>query len=169
MSTRAQIRFATRETGVNFNEHPDAIHAQFYKHSDGYPEGLGLDIAKSLLDSTKLTNWDNKRVTNKQILDKIDALKVGEEGLNILATKIVSRMVRLKAMEEWFTHVSKSKFSWNATYEDLDLSEEYNALGEAAKLMTLLNLYQDDEEYEKCAIIKNRMDEVNKILKKYNK
>ena len=112
---------------------------------------------------------DNKRVTNKQILDKIDALKVGEEGLNILATKIVSRMVKLKAMEEWFTHVSRSKFSWNATYEDLDLSEEYNALGEAAKLMTLLNLYQDDEEYEKCAIIKNRMDEVNKILKKYNK
>ena len=57
MSTRAQIRFATREEGVSFNEHPNAIHAQFYKHSDGYPEGLGLDIAKSLLDSTKLTNW----------------------------------------------------------------------------------------------------------------
>ena len=110
---------------------------------------------------------DNKRVTNKQILDKIDALKVGEEGLNILATKIVSRMVKLKAMEEWFTHVSKSNLSWATTYEDLDLSEEYNALGEAAKLMTLLNLYQEDEAYEKCAIIKNRMDEVNKILKKY--
>ena len=30
MSTRAQVRFATRETGVSFNEHPDAIHAQFY-------------------------------------------------------------------------------------------------------------------------------------------
>jgi len=112
---------------------------------------------------------DNKRVTNKQILDKIDSLKVGDEGLNILATKIVSRMVKLKAMEEWFTHVSKSKLSWSTTYEDLDLSEEYNALGEAAKLMTLLNLYQDDEAYEKCAIIKNRMDEVNKILRKYNK
>ena len=36
---------------------------------------------------------DNKRVTNKQILDKIDALKVGEEGLNTLAVKIVSRMI----------------------------------------------------------------------------
>ena len=36
MSTRAQIRFATRETGVSFNEHPNAIHAQFYNHSDGY-------------------------------------------------------------------------------------------------------------------------------------
>ena len=58
MSTRAQIRFATREDGVSFSEHPEIIHAQFYKHSDGYPEGLGLDIADSLLNSTKLTNWE---------------------------------------------------------------------------------------------------------------
>ena len=112
---------------------------------------------------------ENKRVTNKQILDKIDALKVGEEGLNALAIKIVSRMVKLKSMEDWFHHVSKSDISLVTSYKDLDISEEYNALGEAAKLMTLLNIYQDDEEYEKCAIIKNRMDEVNKILKKYNK
>ena len=47
---------------------------------------------------------DNKRVTNKQILDKIDALKVGDEGLNALAIKIVSRMVKLKSMEDWFHH-----------------------------------------------------------------
>jgi len=112
---------------------------------------------------------DNKRVTNKQILDKIDDLKVGEEGLNLLAIKIVSRMTKLRAMEDWFHHVSSSKLSWSTSYQDLDISEEYNALGEAAKLMTLLNIYQDDEEYEKCAIIKNRIDEVNKILKKYNK
>jgi len=112
---------------------------------------------------------DNKRITNKQILDKIDALKVGEEGLNLLAIKIVSRMVKLRSMEDWFTHVSKSDLAWSTAYEDLEVSEEYNALGEAAKLMTLLNLYQEDEEYEKCAIIKNRMDEVNKILRKHNK
>ena len=110
---------------------------------------------------------DNKRVTNKQILDKIDALKVGDEGLDILAIKIVSRMVKLKSMETWFDHVSKSDIAWSTAYQDLEVSEEYNALGEAAKLMTLLNLYQEDEEYEKCAIIKNRMDEINKILKKY--
>jgi len=112
---------------------------------------------------------ENKRVTNKQILDKIDSLKVGDEGLNILAVKIVSRMVKLKSMEEWFKHASKSELAWSTSYQDLDISEEYNALGEAAKLMTLLNIFQDDEEYEKCAIIKNRMDEVNKILKRYNK
>ncbi len=112
---------------------------------------------------------DNKRVTNKQILDKIDALKVGDEGLNALAIKIVSRMVKLKSMEDWFHHVNKSQLAWSTSYEDLEVSEEYNALGEAAKLMTLLNIYQEDEEYEKCAIIKNRMDEVNKILKKGKK
>jgi len=58
MSTRAQIRFATREAGINFNEHPDAIHAQFYNHSDGYPEGLGVEIAESLLDSIKVQGWE---------------------------------------------------------------------------------------------------------------
>jgi len=109
---------------------------------------------------------DNKRVTNKQILDKIDALKVGDEGLNALAIKIVSRMVKLKSMETWFDHVSKSDIAWSTAYKDLELTEEENALGEAAKLMTLMNLFQEDEEYEKCAIIKSRMDQVNKILKK---
>ena len=111
----------------------------------------------------------NKRVTNKQILDKINDLKVGEEGLNLLAIKIVSRMVKLKSMEDWFHHVSKSNDAWNTAYEDLDVSEEYGALGEAARLMTLMNLYKEDEAYEKCAIIKGRMNEVNKILKKYDK
>ena len=112
---------------------------------------------------------DNKRVTNKQILDKIDALKVGEEGLNILAIKIVSRMVKLKSMETWFDHVSKSDIAWSTAYNDLELTEEENALGEAAKLMTLMNLFQEEEQYEKCAIIKGRMAQVNKILKKGNK
>ena len=59
MSTRAQIRFATREEGVSFNEHPDKINAQFYKHCDGYPEGLGVDIANSLIDRESLrSSWE---------------------------------------------------------------------------------------------------------------
>ena len=65
MSTRAQIRFATREVGISFNEHPNAIHAQFYKHSDGYPEGLGVDIAESLLDSTKISRWEIEHLDTK--------------------------------------------------------------------------------------------------------
>ena len=58
MSTRAIIRFATREEGVSFSEHPDKWHAQFYRHHDGYPSGLGLDIADSLVDSTKIDNLE---------------------------------------------------------------------------------------------------------------
>ena len=65
MSTRAQVRFATREEGVSFNEHPEKIHAQFYVHSDGYPEGLGLEIAESLLDSCKINNWEIEYLDTK--------------------------------------------------------------------------------------------------------
>ena len=109
---------------------------------------------------------DNKRVTNKQILDVLRELKMNDAELNVLAVKIVSRMVKLKSMEDWFDHVNRSEIAWSVAYDDLELTEEENALGEAAKLMTLMNLFQDEEEYEKCAIIKGRMAQVNKILKK---
>ena len=62
MSTRAQVRFATREEGVSFNEHPEKIHAQFYVHSDGYPEGLGLNIAMSYADQEQLSGWEIEHV-----------------------------------------------------------------------------------------------------------
>mgnify|MGYP003981156069 CR=1 FL=1 len=58
MSTRAQIRFATREAGISFDKHPEKIHAQFYKHSDGYPEGLGLDIAMSIIKNDSISGWE---------------------------------------------------------------------------------------------------------------
>jgi len=112
---------------------------------------------------------DNKRVTNKQILDKINDLKVGDEGLNALAIKIVSRMVKLKSMEDWFDHVNRSEIAGSVAYQDLDLTEEENALGEAAKLMTLMEMFKEEEQYEKCAIIKGRMAQVNKILKRGKK
>ena len=58
MSTRAQIRFATREQGVSFNDHPQKIHAQFYCHYDGYPEGLGVEIAECFTKYGKIYNWE---------------------------------------------------------------------------------------------------------------
>ena len=110
---------------------------------------------------------ENKRTTNKQIFEKLDELKMSDTELNALAIKIVSRMVKLKSMEDWFAHVSKSDIAWNVAYQDLELDEEVEALGEAAKLMTIMEICKEDEQYEKCAIIKNRMEEVNKILRKY--
>ena len=65
MSTRAQIRFATREDGVSFSEHPGKIHAQFYNHSDGYPEGLGVEIAESIMNTYPVSGWEIEPLTHK--------------------------------------------------------------------------------------------------------
>ena len=123
---------------------------------------------------TKMTKTEIKNLS-KSLLDEMDKtglsmdIHLDEPTLNSLAIKIVSRMVKLKSMEEWFQHAAKSDIAWSTAYDDLELTDEENALGEAAKLMTLMNLFKEDEEYEKCAIIKGRMDEVNRILKKGNR
>ena len=91
-----------------------------------------------------------------------------EKELNALATKIVTRLMRLKTVEDFFKHITKTDVANAADYENLDLTEEQDAVGEIARLMTLMNLFQEDEQYEKCAIIKGRMDEVNRILRKGN-
>ena len=43
-----------------------------------------------------------------------------------------------------------------------------HALGELARLMTLSALYEDREEYEKCAMIKKHIDKINQKLDKYD-
>ena len=58
MATRATIRFATREEGVPFNKHPQQWYAQFYNHYDGYPEGLGVEIAESFTKYRKIEGWE---------------------------------------------------------------------------------------------------------------
>ena len=58
MATRSIIRFAKREEGVSFSEHPDSFDAQFYAHWDGYPEHRGIEIAKSILNSSKIEGWE---------------------------------------------------------------------------------------------------------------
>ena len=94
--------------------------------------------------------------------------KMNEKELNILATKIVSRMLKVKTMEDWFNHVESTAQAADSDYSQLNLSEETEALGEAAKLMTLMNILQEDEEYEKCAIVKNRIRNIENILNKGN-
>jgi protein-arginine kinase activator protein McsA len=41
---------------------------------------------------------------------------------------------------------------------------EEQLLGELASLMTQLNLHQEKEEYEKCAEIKKKIDELRKKI-----
>ena len=116
---------------------------------------------------------DNKRITNKQILDEIKDQKVNitidpmsETELNALSIKIVSRMMNIQTMTEWYEHVSSSDIAIEVMDQKLSLTEEENSVGDLAKYMTLMELFKDKEEYEKCAICKLKLDNINKILKK---
>ena len=90
-----------------------------------------------------------------------------DEELNQLSIKIVSRMMNIQTMSEWYEHVSSSDIAIEIMDKKLNLTEEENAISDLAKYMTLMNLFEDKEEYEKCAICKLKIDNVNKILKKY--
>ena len=121
---------------------------------------------------------ENKRITNKQLQEELKKLtkefetmnitiKLDEEDLNTLSVKVVSRMMNIQTMSEWYEHVSSSDIAIEVMDQKLNLSEEENSVGELAKYMTLMELFKDKEEYEKCAICKLKIDNVNKILKKY--
>tara|TARA_R100000152_G_C6655215_1_gene95688 strand:- start:194 stop:484 length:291 start_codon:yes stop_codon:yes gene_type:complete len=80
-----------------------------------------------------------------------------------IANKVVARMISLNELQTWSKAVDTAKTT--SDYDKLDLSEEDKAVSELAKLMTLMNVHQDREEYEKCAIIKKMIKRVNKVLK----
>ena len=90
-----------------------------------------------------------------------------DEELNQLSIKIVSRMMNIQTMSEWYDHVSSSDIAIEIMDKKLNVSEEENAIGDMAKYMTLMNLFEDKEEYEKCAICKLKLDNINKTLEKY--
>ncbi len=97
-----------------------------------------------------------------------DNINMTDKQLDKLATRIITQMIRLKSAEDWFKHVNASDKAWKVL-EDLDIDEEAAAYGELARLMTLMDIFKNDEAYEKCAIVKNRINETKKIIKKYNK
>ena len=105
---------------------------------------------------------DNNKKQNEQQYDPMTELE-----LTKLPEKIVAKMMRLKTVEDWFKHMARTKLADQVDHDDLELTEEEYAIGQVAKLMTLLNLFQEEEQYEKCAIVKRRLDVVNQILKKY--
>ena len=121
---------------------------------------------------------DNKRITNKQLqeelkkltkkLGKMDVkMSISDYDLNQLSIKIVARMMNIQTMSEWYEHVSSSDIAEKVMDQRLSMTEEENAIGDVARYMTLMNLFEDKEEYEKCAICKLKLDNINKILEKY--
>ena len=73
----------------------------------------------------------------------------------------------IKKMLEARNNLEKELFNINDvlfTLLNTQLTQEEILVGELARLMTLMNLYEDNEEYEKAAIIKNKVDKINDKL-----
>ena len=109
------------------------------------------DIAKALLESM-----------NKTPLD-VD-VAMDDQSLDVLSAKIVARFVSLKELTSWYNALHPmSQIDWNF----LNITEEEEMLAELSKLMTLMNLFTDKEEYEKCSLLKTRIREIKHKLKNY--
>ena len=80
-----------------------------------------------------------------------------------LADLIVSQIIsKTKSMEELVEEIGQ-----RSVIDSLHLDEECLTLGEVARLYTMMDICKQDEQYEKCAIIKTEIDRCKKILEKY--
>lgn len=89
-----------------------------------------------------------------------------EQDIEELANRIVSKIMQIKALDgkNWQHASTEDPLETRVT----NVPRLYKMYGELAKLMTLLGLFEEDEEYEKCAEIKERIMMINKILDKYD-
>ena len=71
--------------------------------------------------------------------------------INGLAEELVKRIYGIQ-------NVHEDEVTWYADRDD------DHAVGELARLMTLLNIYQDREEYEKCHLINKHIKKLEKIV-----
>ena len=89
-------------------------------------------------------------------------VSMDDQSLDALSAKIVARFISLKELTMWHDRLHMTQVDWDY----IDMTEEEELLAELSKLMTLINLYTDKEEYEKCAILKERIRDIQHKLKK---
>ena len=108
------------------------------------------DLAKEVLVQMNITPLD------------VD-VAMDDKSLDILSAKIVARFVSLRELTMWHDRLHMTQVDWDY----IDMTEEEDLLSELAKLMTLLNLYTDKEEYEKCSLLKARIRDIKRKLKEH--
>tara|TARA_A100000172_G_C2947849_1_gene77979 strand:- start:199 stop:498 length:300 start_codon:yes stop_codon:yes gene_type:complete len=83
-----------------------------------------------------------------------------------IADLVIKKMLQARSnMEKELFNINDVLF----TLLNTQMSQEEILVGELARLMTLMNLYEDKEEYEKAAIIKNKVDKINDKLDQIDK
>jgi len=114
------------------------------------------DLAKALLESMNNTPLE---------MD----VAMDDQSLDVLSAKVVARLVQLKEITEWHDKLRNryNTYMTEVDWDYIDMTEEQELLGELAKLMTLMNLFTDREEYEKCSLLKARIRDIKRTLKEY--
>ena len=114
------------------------------------------DLAKALLESMNTTPLE---------MD----VAMDDQSLDVLSAKVVARLVQLREITEWHDELRNRHGSrmTEVDWDYIDMTEEQELLGELAKLMTLMNLFTDKEEYEKCSLLKARIRDIKRTLKEY--
>ena len=85
-----------------------------------------------------------------------------DKSLDVLSAKVVARLIQLKELTMFHDRLNLTQVDWNY----IDMTEEEDLLSELAKLMTLMNLFTDKEEYEKCSLLKARIKDIKRQLKR---
>ena len=109
------------------------------------------DLAKELLNSMNTTPLE---------MD----VAMDDKSLDVLSAKIIARLVQLRQLTNW---LDTSRYMNEVDWDYIDMSEEEELLSELAKLMTLMNLFTEKEEYEKCSLLKTRIRDIKRKLKEY--
>ena len=86
-----------------------------------------------------------------------------DKSLDILSAKVVARLIQLKELTMFHDRLNLTQVDWDY----IDMTEEEDLLSELAKLMTLMNLFTEKEEYEKCSLLKTRIRDIKRKLKEY--
>ena len=89
--------------------------------------------------------------------------KLTDEEIDLIATKIVAKLIDITDVANWYR-----TSTYKVTKESFEISEEEELLSELAKCMTLMNVYTEKEEYEKCAVLKKKITTIKRKLKKYD-
>ena len=87
-----------------------------------------------------------------------------DKEMNKLADIIVDKLLTtyIKEQARWYTTNTFDMFM--EQNRKSKTSTEEQLLGELASLMTQLNIHQEKEEYEKCAELKKKIDELRKKI-----
>jgi len=85
-----------------------------------------------------------------------------EEQMNELVDKLADQLVKRIYGEQ-------NPNEQTRTYEGEDMvwyadRDDDHVVGELARLMTLMNIYEEREEYEKCHLINKHVERLSKIV-----